>query len=327
MISIVVPVFNITKYIDECVSSVIRQSYKEWECILVDDGSTDDSGKKCDYYAENYENIFVVHKINGGIAAARNAGMNHAKGKYIYFLDGDDKLTVDAIKHFAERAVDNCDIILGQMAYFYDNNSQSTVPFGDIVKREWVENKTGKEAFIEIHNHIEMMMMGVRGLYRKDFLTENHLEFNEYFKYSEDQEWTPRCFEFAKKVSSNENRDYLYRMGRQGSLMNTINPKKIELTLEIYDRWYEKIKVNLSEPFNVCLNKVLIRRFWEFYFKYPPMLKRKDRQDFYTMMDIRKQYITNNPLIKKNDIRAILIKYLPAKYICQLTKMWIKIKS
>ncbi len=106
-----------------------------------------------------------------------------------------------------------------------------------------------------------------------------------------------------------------------------INPKKIELTLEIYDRWYEKIKVNLSEPFNVCLNKVLIRRFWEFYFKYPPMLKRKDRQDFYTMMDIRKQYITNNPLIKKNDIRAILIKYLPAKYICQLTKMWIKIKS
>lgn len=327
MISIVVPVYNIADYLDECVTSVINQSYADWECILVDDGSADSSSEKCDNYAETHDNIFVVHKKNGGLAAARNTGLDLAKGEYIYFLDGDDKLTKDALKHFAEKANNDCDIVLGQMSYFFDNSVDEAAPFGDIVKEDWVKDRSGKEAFVEIHNHIKVLMMGVRGLYRRNFLLCNNLRFDEYCRYSEDQEWTPRCFEMAKKISSNENRDYLYRMGRQGSLMNSINPRKIELTLEIYDRWYRKIISNPVDPFYICLNEVLIRRFWECYFKYPPLLHSDDYNTFYSMMDSRRLYITENPLVKKNDRHVVLIKYFPAKYICKLTKLWLRIKS
>lgn len=89
-ISVIVPIYNVEKYLNRCVESILKQTYKNIEVILVDDGSTDGSGKKCDRFAENDDRIKVIHKKNGGLSDARNAGLEIASGEYIAFVDSDD---------------------------------------------------------------------------------------------------------------------------------------------------------------------------------------------------------------------------------------------
>ena len=90
LISIIVPVYNVEKYLNECIDSIIAQTYSNIEIILVNDGSTDASGKICDEYAEKDGRIKVIHQVNAGLSAARNAGMAVATGEYLYFVDSDD---------------------------------------------------------------------------------------------------------------------------------------------------------------------------------------------------------------------------------------------
>ena len=89
-ISIIIPVYNVKKYLRECLDSILAQSYKDFEIIIVDDGSTDSSGNICDEYSMKYENIKVLHKNNNGLSSARNAGLDIAQGEYILFFDCDD---------------------------------------------------------------------------------------------------------------------------------------------------------------------------------------------------------------------------------------------
>ena len=95
MISVVVPVFNVEKYLKKCIESIINQTKKELQIILVNDGSTDKSGKICDSYKEKDKRICVIHKKNGGLSSARNAGINIARGQYIAFIDSDDWIEPD----------------------------------------------------------------------------------------------------------------------------------------------------------------------------------------------------------------------------------------
>ena len=95
MISIIIPVYNVKLYLDNCIQSVIQQSYTDFECILVDDGSTDGSSEICDQWAEKDNRIIIVHQPNGGVSSARNKGLEQAKGEYICFIDSDDWVDVD----------------------------------------------------------------------------------------------------------------------------------------------------------------------------------------------------------------------------------------
>ena len=95
LISIIVPVYNVEQYLDDCLVSILNQTYKNLEIILIDDGSTDNSGKICDEYAKKDSRIIVFHKENGGVSSARNAGLRIAKGIYIGFVDPDDWIAED----------------------------------------------------------------------------------------------------------------------------------------------------------------------------------------------------------------------------------------
>ncbi len=95
--SVILPVYNVETYLERCVNSLLRQKFTDYEIILVDDGSTDNSGRLCDTLAQAYPFIRVIHKENGGLASARNAGMQEAKGQYIWFVDSDDWIEEDAL--------------------------------------------------------------------------------------------------------------------------------------------------------------------------------------------------------------------------------------
>ena len=94
--SVIIPIYNVEAFLKECIDSVLQQTYKDYEIILVDDGSTDESGAIADTYARNYPGINVIHRNNGGLSAARNTGIEAAKGRYIIFVDSDDYIDKNA---------------------------------------------------------------------------------------------------------------------------------------------------------------------------------------------------------------------------------------
>ena len=111
-VSVVIPVYNVEKYLPECLDSVIDQTYKNLQIIIVDDGSTDSSGKICDEYAEKDNRIIVVHQKNAGAGAAKNTALKIADGKYLAFVDSDDFLELDAFEHMVSiLAKNSADIV------------------------------------------------------------------------------------------------------------------------------------------------------------------------------------------------------------------------
>lgn len=103
-VSIIVPVYNVEKYLDECVKSILAQTYTDIEIVLVDDGSKDTSGAMCDEYKKQDERIVVVHKENGGLSSARNAGMENASGSYYIFVDSDDTISSNMVEEMVKKA-------------------------------------------------------------------------------------------------------------------------------------------------------------------------------------------------------------------------------
>ncbi|MFI3284911.1 MAG: glycosyltransferase family 2 protein [Erysipelotrichaceae bacterium] len=122
MISIIVPVYNVESYLARCIESLINQSYQDLQIILVNDGSTDGSLALCDQYEKKDHRIQVVSKENGGLSSARNHGMKYAKGEYIFFVDSDDFIKLDAMKLMYDKAIsEKADLVVCDMEYLYDN--------------------------------------------------------------------------------------------------------------------------------------------------------------------------------------------------------------
>ena len=114
MISLIVPVYNIQNYLSRCIDSILAQTYRDFELILVDDGSTDGSSEVCDYYGKQDKRIVVIHKQNGGLVSARKAGIASARGEYAGFVDGDDWIEPQMYQRLIETAMKcQADIVLG----------------------------------------------------------------------------------------------------------------------------------------------------------------------------------------------------------------------
>lgn len=119
LISIIVPVYNCNQFLSYCVESLLSQSYKNLEILLVDDGSTDNSGKICDSYSNNYKFIHTIHQKNEGLSAARNTGIENAKGEWVLFVDGDDVVS----PYLCEMALFNCQITHSDLCFLIFVNS------------------------------------------------------------------------------------------------------------------------------------------------------------------------------------------------------------
>ena len=122
LVSIIVPIYNIAQYLDRCVQSLVKQTYLDIEIILVDDGSTDNSGKMCDEWEKKDKRIRVIHKINGGLSAARNSGIEVARGDYYVFVDSDDWIAPDMIQVLMSR-VNDADLVCCGMYVATDEKS------------------------------------------------------------------------------------------------------------------------------------------------------------------------------------------------------------
>jgi glycosyltransferase involved in cell wall biosynthesis len=146
-ISIIVPVYQAEKWMRRCLDSIVAQSFADWECILVDDGSTDNSGRLCDEYAANDSRFRVIHQPNGGVAVARQTGLDVARGKYVIHVDPDDWVDADYLKAFYDKAEEvQADMVFSDFIEIESNervnNSQrpSSLSCKDILE-ELIHNK------------------------------------------------------------------------------------------------------------------------------------------------------------------------------------------
>lgn len=218
-VSVIVPVYNVEKYLEECVESLIGQTLKEIEILLIDDGSTDSSGEICNRYANVYKNIRVIHKSNGGLGAARNTGFSESKGKYVYFIDSDDLLGVDALQFLYEEAEKKqLEVILFSAECFSDE--EDIIYDKDGYKRTQHLNEviSGRELFEKLFYAKEYYASIPMRFYRKDFLEKKGYSFPEIIH--EDELYGFLSLVEAFKAECIEKRFYKRRF-RKGSIMTS----------------------------------------------------------------------------------------------------------
>ncbi|MCX8531513.1 glycosyltransferase family 2 protein [Chryseobacterium luquanense] len=224
MLSIIVPVYNVEKYIDQCVNSVLQQSYENFEIILVNDGSPDNCPAICDQYALKDSRIKVIHKKNGGLSDARNFGIREAKGAYILFLDSDDYYNdTDFLLNVSNviSSFKNVDVInFGFLKYYELSNRY--VPDGrdySIVKSE---SESNREYIKKMLKNDLFIASAWNKCVKKDFILEHDLFFEKGIK-SEDMSWCGNILFLMPSMTSLDTQPYVYRQDRVDSITSTVN--------------------------------------------------------------------------------------------------------
>ena len=213
-VSIIVPIYNIEQYVGKCIESILAQTYPDFELILVDDGSPDDCGRICDEYGERDERIKVIHKKNGGLTSARNAGLSEAEGEWIMHVDGDDWIEPDMLESLIGAAqVTGADLVFGDFMKYGPYAGYFKLPTWSGDKRE------------SMSNYIAYMMTTIWGsIAKRSLYIDNSLKSPEGISYCEDFHLIVRLCHFAKKVVNVHRPFYHYRY-RPTSIMSNLNKK------------------------------------------------------------------------------------------------------
>lgn len=223
-VTIIVPIYNAEKYLYACVDSVLEQTYKDFELLLIDDGSKDNSGIICDEYAKKDGRIRVFHKQNGGVSSARNMGLDNAIGEWILFVDADDYITPECLGVLMSTSNLTCvDII--QYSYF------RVTEHGNVLKRK---SDCGNTRFLTKKQYISSRKMTfcVCGTLYRHFTVKN-IRFDETLKLAEDQLFVMQAMRGAENVAKIEIPMYAYR----------INPRSVTHNSRSQDAYQSMLKL------------------------------------------------------------------------------------
>jgi len=243
MLSFIIPVYNVEKYIRECVESILQQITDECEIILVNDGSTDSSGDICSQYAENDMRIHVINKENGGLSSARNAGLTIAKGKYITFVDSDDKVFANSIsKILTWIKSGGTDLCFLKVAKLYPDGTMQDMDEGIYASQFQFGNR--KEAIKYLASRSKFPGSSCAKLFRRDFLLTNNLHFPYDRRYSEDLGFMGDCILYARSFDALDIPYYQYRQNRQGSITNKITSKNFYDLFKFITESAEKLTIH-----------------------------------------------------------------------------------
>lgn len=199
MFSIIIPVYNSAKYIRRCLDSIIAQSYQDWECILIDDGSSDDSGAICDSYSVQDSRFKVIHKQNGGASSARNIGIEKSSGEWICFVDSDDWVVPDYLQTFFD-IEDKSDITFFAVSQDFANGcSLHRIP--NLFKSNDRDEIEAEFALLK-HGRIgDVFGWTVDKFYRSSLIKDNNINFVTSLVFREDEIFIMEAGRFAKSIS------------------------------------------------------------------------------------------------------------------------------
>lgn len=284
-VSVVVPIYNVEKYLRRCLDSLVNQTLEDIEIILVDDGSKDNSGKIAKEYAEKYkEKVKYFSKENGGLSDARNFGMPYANGEYIAFLDSDDYIELNAYQEMYEKAKkEDLDYVECDFIWEYPNKRKED-------KRINYENKKAMLSFVRV--------VAWNKLIRRQILVNNNIIFSKGLRY-EDVEFTYKLIPKLEKIGY-INKPFIHYIQRDNSIANVQNERTSEIFIilenvekyykenNIYEEYQEELEYNYSRYLlcsslkRICKvedkqkRKELINKTWEsLNSKYPNWKKNR----------------------------------------------------
>ena len=228
MISIIIPVYNTAQYLDQCLESVLVQSYTDWECIVVDDGSTDNSGEICDKWGKRDSRFVILHQKNQGVSAARNKGLERCKGEYICFIDSDDWVEPTYLSHLYDGMKNNEGVDMVVSGFIFEGDKSE---FIKPQKKQTI--KLQPEETKDIMENINFLYSPWGILNRTSIIKDNLLCFPIDMCFGEDTTFNYLYLRHVRSIFFIAEADYHYRM-QQNSLSFRFGESR---TFARYDLW------------------------------------------------------------------------------------------
>lgn len=277
MISIVVPVYNVEKYIVKCLDSIMNQDYQNFEIVLVNDGSTDNSVKIINDYFENKDVIWkLINKENGGLASARNVGIARSKGEYIAFVDSDDTISPDFLSSLLNEIKDN-ELDFAFCNFEFTKNQE--IPNDDNDTKTIYTKEELLVTFLKRSINFVVPSM----MFKREFLLGNYLMFNESLRFSEDQPFIWNVILHCNKAVYLYKKMYGYYI-RENSIMTSTSYTKLVNSYKEYSKYIKDLFLMYPQYKNI--EKLIIPR-WELgsLFTASKLLDYSQFKQLYNMMD------------------------------------------
>ena len=307
LISIIVPIYNVEFYLKNCITSIINQTYVNLEIILINDGSTDNSGKICDEYADHDSRIIVIHKKNAGLSNARNTGIQMAKGNYIAFIDGDDYIHPQMIEtlHYYLAKEPSCDFSMINFQTTYDNPPVNY----DIIQPENLSTKSLSQnelfgGLFSVNTPIQNILLFFAvhcKLYRKQIIKDTIFQ---NFVLSEDSEYNSRLYLKCKKAIYVDKPLYFYVQRNSSAIHQKYNINHVN-RIKVYHTCYNNIPNDMP-----IIKSWALERLYKFMINMRYLIRNTDNEiKNYTNRLIRDIREETSIYLKKDSTLSFPRKY------------------
>ena len=302
-ISVIVPVYNVEKCLGRCIDSILNQTFGDFELILVNDGSKDNSGKMCDKYAQQDSRIIVIHKENGGVSTARNAGINRASGDYIMFVDSDDYILETMLEDMEALAGDETDCILTSATILAADNK--------------VYNKCISDSDTSVSELMNQYCMSVIPtilvdvpwckLYKRNIIKEFDIHFDTNLSYGEDAVFNMTYLKECKNIKTSKNAYYVYDRSNENSLSQKIYKDRISQWDKVINKTLDTAEaLNCSENSINILKQSYIREMLNYLDIISIKNGKKDAVVYIKDLADNEFFINNIDIYKTNVLRKTL---------------------
>lgn len=317
LVSIIVPIFNVEKYLIRCIESIVNQTYSNLEIILVDDGSPDNCPQICDEWANKDSRIKVIHKENGGLSDARNAGIELATGEYISFIDSDDYVDLRFIELLLQTMLqENSDIVECKVVKFFENGAYETTS-DDLATKDF----SAEEALSALIDDKELHQYVWNKFYKASLVDDILFPIG---KYHEDEFWTHQVFGRAQKVIK-INKSLYYYFQRNDSIMGlSYNMSRLDALEGKIDR-----HIFLQTYFPSLLLKSRINIFASCIYAYQCTLKYLTGKEKNKAQKIIKDYLSKNELtfseiaqVKKSSRKYFFLAKINLYICCKIRALF-----
>lgn len=289
LISIIVPIYKVEKYLNECIESVLNQSFCDYELVLINDGSPDNCGRICDDYAQKDSRVKVIHKQNSGVSESRNVGIDNSCGQYLMFLDGDDFLMDRCLELVRDTIVsnENTDIFIGQSMVIYDDNTKNSC-LKESFDAEVINRLEKVEILAYIFGSIKDIVWEVcRNIYRREVIVDNKLHFDKEFICAEDGDWHIKAMLASEKILAFKFPIINYRRRIGSVTLSKSSKRKVLSELQVYKKWFDYFD---RCSFNEKYRKVITERFANLFVNQLGVVDFENKKEIITYI-IQNKYI------------------------------------
>ena len=294
LVSIIVPVYNAEAYLDKCIDSIVKQTYKNIEIIIIDDGSRDSSPQICDNWAERDKRIKVIHKQNGGVSSARNIGIKHANGEYICFVDSDDSVVENYFEKCTQKIYDNQLVVCGY------NRILGNKTIGEVVFEKQESTSIERKNILRLFEKV-LISAPWGKMYHKSIIDSNNLCFPEDLSLGEDMIFNFSYIDKIEKIITINEPLYNYNLDNDNSLLRKYRKDLLKINQRLYGELEKYVsRWGLSDEQMAVYNN---SRYFAYVNAMENTFFKENSDGLFTKLNY------NKGIIKSKDFKSALKKY------------------